>query len=183
MQFNSVGIKILLYWLNMFLHVKVGTMWDRFRYRFIQFMQGRYGADKFGQFLSGVILVLIVLEMFLRMPVLWWISLLLLVYMYFRMFSRNIAKRYQENQKYLEVTAKLRSSGFGRSVGSFFGKLGAQIRRLSYKAACDREQRKKNAGFHIYKCPQCGQKIRIPKGKGKIMVRCPKCGKEFKKRS
>lgn len=146
-------------------------------------MQGRYGADKFGQFLSGVILVLIVLEMFLRMPVLWWISLLLLVYMYFRMFSRNIAKRYRENQKYLEATAKLRSSGFGRSVGSFFGKLGAQIRRLSYKAACDREQRKKNAGFHIYKCPQCGQKIRIPKGKGKIMVRCPKCGKEFKKRS
>lgn len=146
-------------------------------------MQGRYGADKFGQFLSGVILVLIVLEMFLRMPVLWWISLLLLVYMYFRMFSRNIAKRYRENQKYLEATAKLRSSGFGRSVESFFGKLGAQIRRLSYKAACDREQRKKNAGFHIYKCPQCGQKIRIPKGKGKIMVRCPKCGKEFKKRS
>ncbi len=158
-------------------------MWDRFRYKFIQFMQGRYGADKFGQFLSGVILVLIVLEMFLRMPVLWWISLLLLVYMYFRMFSRNIAKRYQENQKYLEITAKLRSSGFGRSVGAFFGKLGAQIRGLSYKAAYASEQRKKNAGFHIYKCPQCGQKIRIPKGKGKIMVRCPKCGKEFKKRS
>ncbi len=158
-------------------------MWDRFRYKFIQFMQGRYGADKFGQFLSGVILVLIVLEMFLRMPVLWWISLLLLVYMYFRMFSRNIAKRYQENQKYLAITSKLRSSGFGRSVGAFFEKLGEHIRRLSYKAASAGEQRKRNAGFHIYKCPQCGQKIRIPKGKGKIMVRCPKCGKEFKKRS
>ncbi len=158
-------------------------MWDRFRYKLIQFMQGRYGADKFGQFLSGVILVLIVLEMFLRLPVLWWISVLLLIYMYFRMFSRNIAKRYQENQKYLEVTARLRSSGFGKSVGDLVRKLGESIRRLSYKAACAKEQRKRNAGFHIYKCPQCGQKIRIPKGKGKIMVRCPKCGKEFKKRS
>lgn len=158
-------------------------MWDRFRYKFIQFMQGRYGADKFGQFLSGVILVLIVLEMFLRVPALWWISLLLLIYMYFRMFSRNIAKRYQENQKYLELTAKLRSSGFGRSMGSFFQRLGASIRSFSYKADCRREEKRRNAGFHIYKCPQCGQKIRIPKGKGKIMVRCPKCGKEFKKRS
>ncbi len=158
-------------------------MWDRFRYKFIQFMQGRYGADQFGQFLSGVILVLIVLEMFLRVPMLWWISLLLLIYMYFRMFSRNIAKRYQENQKYLEITGKLRRSGFGQSMGSVFRKLGDRIRGLSYKAACAREQRKRNAGFHIYKCPQCGQKIRIPKGKGKIMVRCPKCGKEFKKRS
>ena len=36
-------------------------MFDRFRYKFMQFMQGRYGADKFSQFLSGVILVLIIL--------------------------------------------------------------------------------------------------------------------------
>lgn len=33
--------------------------------------------------------------------------------------------------------------------------------------------------YKIYKCPKCGQKIRVPRHKGKIAIRCRKCGEEF----
>lgn len=35
----------------------------------------------------------------------------------------------------------------------------------------------------IYKCPTCGQKVRVPKGKGKISIHCPNCNCNFIKRT
>ena len=31
----------------------------------------------------------------------------------------------------------------------------------------------------VFKCPNCGQKIRIPRGHGKVSVHCRKCGHDF----
>ena len=158
-------------------------MFERLRQKFTQFMQGRYGSDAFGQFLSGVILVLIIIELFSGWGLLWWIALILLIYMYYRMFSRDIAKRYKENIKFNELKGKFQRSGFGSAVTGFFKNIGNSVSGFFAGLKRDNEQRKRNEGYHIYKCPQCGQKIRIPKGKGKIMIRCPKCGNEFQKRS
>lgn len=129
-----------------------------------RFMAGRYGNDKLNQFMMAAFLGCAVLNLFVRnayaSTVLnsWECLLILLVYI--RMFSRNISKRYAENQKYLALENRLRR---------FFG----QKRYLM-------QQRKE---YHIYKCPGCKQKIRIPRGKGKISIRCPKCGEEFIKNS
>lgn len=158
-------------------------MWDRIRYKLAQFMQGRYGGDKFGQFLSVLILILIFVDLFTGWTWLWWICLFLLIYMYYRMLSRNIAKRYNENLKYLEISGKIRSSGIGRTITGWCRSIANWFRRVTGNARQNSEERKRNEGYRIYKCPQCGQKIRIPKGKGKIMIRCPKCGNEFQKRS
>ena len=82
------------------------------------------------------------------------------IYCYFRIFSRNVQKRYAENQAYLMKTYKIRN-WFQNQKNIW-------------------QQRKV---YHIYTCPSCKQKIRIPKGKGKIEVRCPKCGTTFIKKS
>ena len=129
-----------------------------------RFMAGRYGNDKLNKFIIAVFLGCAVLNLFVRNAYVstvlnsWECLLILLVYI--RMFSRNISKRYAENQKYLALENRLRR---------FWG----QKRYLI-------QQRKE---YHIYKCPGCKQKIRIPRGKGKISIRCPKCGEEFIKNS
>ena len=130
------------------------------RDKFQRFMQGRYGADELCRFLTALGLILIVVNLFVRSGILSYVVLAILIYCYYRMFSRNVTKRYAENQAFLARTYKMRS---------FFKQ---QL-----------ELMKQRRIYHIYTCPGCRQKIRIPRGKGKIEVRCPKCGVTFVKKS
>ena len=130
------------------------------RDKIYRFMQGRYGTDDFYKFLFWVALIGIVINWFFKSQLLSFAVTLILVYAMYRVLSKNHSARYAENQRYLQVTAKIRY---------WFD----QQKKLM-------EERKYH---HIYTCPKCRQKIRIPKGKGKIMIRCPKCHYEFRKRS
>lgn len=123
-------------------------------------MQGRYGADQFSRFLVGVTLALLVFSLFFRSWVWEILILALIIYTYFRMFSRNIQKRYAENQLFLNKTAGIRR------------KWAVMKRDAVSRKTC-----------HIYKCPNCKQKIRVPKGRGRIAIRCPKCSTEFVRKS
>jgi len=127
--------------------------------KLIRFMQGRYGNDQFNRFLMVVALILVVLSMF-GVPFSYLFGLICMVYAYFRMFSRNIYKRRAENSGYLKYEYKVKQ------------KLAAFKR--------DMTQRKTH---HIYRCPSCKQKIRIPRGRGRIEIRCPRCSQTFIKRS
>lgn len=125
-----------------------------------RFMMGRYGVDYFSRFTlttSLIFLILSTLTKFSLFQLLFWGFLL---YTYYRIFSRNIAKRREENNWYLNKTYKTRNF----------------ILRQKNSLA----QRKTH---HIYKCPNCKQKIRVPRGKGKIEITCPKCRISFIKRS
>ena len=136
------------------------------RDKFNKFMQGRYGVDDLSRFTMGAALVLIILTMFVNIvnrsvgSVLDFLGIVAIVYAYFRIFSRDIQKRYEENQKYLAMTSKF---------------------RLRFNK--EKNLMKQRKTLHIYNCPGCGQKIRIPKGKGKIEIDCPKCHTKFVKRS
>ena len=72
------------------------------RRRLEQFMQGRYGTDELTKFLMAICLILLLANTFTRQPLLYWLALVLIGYCYFRMFSRNISGRNEENQKYLQ---------------------------------------------------------------------------------
>ena len=37
--------------------------------------------------------------------------------------------------------------------------------------------------WRFYRCPKCGQQLRVPRGRGKISITCPKCGNQFIKKS
>ena len=34
-----------------------------------------------------------------------------------------------------------------------------------------------------YRCPNCKQTVRVPKGRGKICIKCPKCSEKFIRKS
>ncbi|MFR7967894.1 MAG: hypothetical protein ACLU7Q_09495 [Gallintestinimicrobium sp.] len=135
-------------------------MKNNWKNKMMQFMQGRYGADQMGQMLSAVSMVFLIISLFSRNQAWFLLAVIGIVYNYFRMFSKNISKRYAENQKYLTMTAGIR-----RKLASWKSQLA---------------QRKI---YHIYRCPGCKQKIRVPRGRGKIEIRCPKCNTRFVKKS
>ena len=129
-----------------------------------QFMIGRYGVDDLSraQIIVSMVLLLVstFLSAFFRVNILYWLGLALLIYSYFRILSRNVSKRYEENQRYLNA---------------------------KYRAVVKKNNLKKRwaqrSTYRFCKCPQCKQTVRVPKGRGKICITCPKCKTEFIKKS
>ncbi len=131
--------------------------WKRKLYRWLQ---RRNGSDTFGRDVCFASLFLVVLDVFLKTGVLTRISFIGYLYSLFRAFSTNVNRRSMENQKYMELRWKLVS----------------KFQRYKARAIDLKDHR-------YYICPNCGQKLRVPRGKGKIEITCPKCGHKFDKKS
>ncbi len=65
-----------------------------------QFMIGRYGTDGLNQFLSIASLVLLLIAIISRVNLFTYLGAALLIFCYYRTFSRNISKRTEENYKF-----------------------------------------------------------------------------------
>ena len=130
--------------------------------RFQRDMSGQYGVVPFSQFLSTAALILVILGLFLPGPLrlLGWLGWAALIYSYFRIFSRNIARRSAENRWFLEKRYAVQQR-FGSAKTRF-------------------DQRKV---YRYFRCPHCRQQLRVPRGRGRISITCPKCGTTFIKKS
>lgn len=126
-----------------------------------KFMYGRYGIDELSVFLVIISIVIMVIgRIFYKIPFITIASDIIIVLYLFRIFSKNISRRQQENYKYIQLKNKI--------LYRFQKKKSNVIERKFFK---------------ILKCPECGQKLRVPRKKGKITVTCSKCRKEFKAKS
>lgn len=134
----------------------MNDFFSRLSGRIREMMTGRYGMDEFSKFLLTASAVCLVLSFFFLPRLLFLIALAGLIYVYVRAFSRDISGRYAENVKFLEKTEGVRKQ------------LRIQKKRIDGRK-----------DFRFFKCPGCGQEVRVPKGKGHIRITCPKCGVQF----
>ena len=125
-----------------------------------QWMRGRNGSDELATFVLGVALVLVIINVFVRTVFLSLVALGLMGYAWWRMSSKNLEARENENGVFCEFIGPLRP--WLRNPGRAFAEARA------YK--------------HL-KCPECGQRVRVPRGKGHIRVKCPQCHNKFEART
>lgn len=127
--------------------------------KMLRFMAGRNGNDELNRFLLMADAVLILLGLIFSRTAgrfLMALALVVLVLMYFRMFSRNRIRRSEENGKYLMLRGRLQGA-------------------LRLK----KEQWAQRKDYKFFTCPACRTTLRVPKGRGKIKIVCRKCGNSF----
>lgn len=140
-------------------------MKDFFRnlgYKIQRFMVGRYGADQLWRALIIFYLIAIVITnivyrfskvAYYSLSVL---SLAILIFAVFRVFSKNIEARRKENQEWIRITGGIRQ-----------------------KFIFAKERNKQRKTHKFVKCKKCKKVLRLPKNKGKLNVSCPHCHNQF----
>ena len=123
------------------------------KYKLHAFFSGRNGIDELGRTLLWGAMLLMILSMLLGFTFLYSAALVLLCYVCIRAFSRDFEKCQRQNARYLSWR---------------------NFRKVRF------QQRKTHK---FYRCPGCKQRLRVPKGKGRISITCRNCGTHFEKKT
>ncbi len=81
----------------------MGNFLQRLAYKMQQFMYGRYGMDELGRFLNIAAIVVLVISLLPGLRFLYYPALILMVFTLYRCYSKDIAKRAKERQKFLQI--------------------------------------------------------------------------------
>nr|WP_300004687.1 hypothetical protein [Tissierella sp.] len=134
-----------------------------------KFMYGRYGVDALSMTIIIFGFILSIASPYLKIPSL--VSMIIFIYAYYRVLSKDINKRYMENEKFLRLV---------KPITRIFKGSKTKMANRTRKAKSKIDNRK---DYKYFKCKNCKQEIRYPRGKGKIRVTCPKCGEKTIKNS
>ena len=125
-----------------------------------RFFWGRYGMDQLGWALVIASMVLTFLSSVFGSSLLLVISYVPLVLAILRILSRNVNARMRENQKFLK-----------------YWKPAKKWCKLQYSKLRDIRTHR------YFSCPNCKNALRVPKGRGQIMITCPVCRTRFDAKS
>ena len=139
----------------------------------MRILSGTYGFD----ILSIFLLLISLFLNFGRIPRL--ISLVLSAIVIFRAFSKNIYKRSQELNKFTSAVNNILRK-FNKQLPYMTNVSLELIPPMFTRLKYDIHQKIK---YKIVSCPNCGQKLRLPRRKGKIIVTCKRCHNEFNLRT
>ena len=131
-----------------------------------RFMYGRNGMDQLNRamlfaYICAWLLraVFSILKLGLLVPVCDILFYLLMFTVLFRMFSKNLYKRREENQKFINWWYKVKRQSAGAKA------------------------RHADKDHKYFTCKSCKTICRVPVGKGKIIITCPKCGAQIEGKS
>ena len=127
--------------------------------KMMQFMVGRNGNDALNRFLLMLDVILLLLASIFSRSIGRFLSpvvIIILALTYYRMFSRDLMRRRDENARYLREKEKLLST---------------------FRVGRDRWLQRKD--YKFFTCPACKATLRVPKGRGKVKIVCRKCGNSF----
>ncbi len=125
----------------------------------LRFMAGRYGGDQLNVLLMALYVIFYIVYLFTRLIAFELLALILIIVSLYRSLSRNLERRRAENARFLQIVRPI-----ARRWNTF------------HTRTHDREHR-------YFKCPNCGQQMRVPRGKGRITVHCRSCGAVFEEKS
>ena len=131
--------------------------WQR---KVVEWLRGRQGPDDLAVFCTNLAIVVVLVNVFARVSWLGWFALVLVAYSRFRIQSKNLGARSRENAAFLKALGPARP--WVQNPRAAWSEL------RSYK--------------HV-KCASCHQRVRVPRGKGKLRVTCPRCGGKFEVKS
>ena len=128
-----------------------------------RFMYGRYGSDMLNLFLLvagllfyflGLIIPLSLLATLFRL-----LSFVAVGLTAFRMLSRDYGRRREENDRFVQFVSPM-------------------VQSLQRRRA---QRRDKDHAY--FRCPSCGQTLRVPRGKNRITITCRNSGTDFQKKT